>query len=112
MDRFGWRLRDEEIDEGWLGWKPPHDERPLFLIGWPWNKQQVIAGNGPMVAFEAYSREVVDDCYGLAISAGGAIEGAPGLRSHYHPHYYGAYARDPYGNKLCFVCHAPSQDKD
>ncbi len=30
-----------------------------------------------------------------ALSAGGKDEGAPGLRTHYHPNYYGAYLRDP-----------------
>lgn len=29
----------------------------------------------------------------------------PGLRPHYHAHYYGAYFRDPDGNKLCVACH-------
>jgi lactoylglutathione lyase len=31
--------------------------------------------------------------------------GAPGLRPAYHADYYGAYFRDPDGNKLCVVCH-------
>ncbi|MEQ9527456.1 MAG: VOC family protein, partial [Parvibaculaceae bacterium] len=30
----------------------------------------------------------------------------PGLRPHYHPNYYGAYVRDPEGNKLQAVCHS------
>lgn len=34
-------------------------------------------------------------------------ENAPGLRPHYHAHYYGAYFRDPDGNKLCVCCHQP-----
>jgi lactoylglutathione lyase len=34
-------------------------------------------------------------------------EGAPGLRPEYHAHYYGAYFRDPDGNKLCVACHQP-----
>jgi hypothetical protein len=28
-------------------------------------------------------------------------------RPHYHPDYYGAYVRDPDGNKLCVCCHGP-----
>jgi hypothetical protein len=35
----------------------------------------------------------------------GVSEGAPGLRPDYHADYYGAYFRDPDGNKLCVVCH-------
>lgn len=38
---------------------------------------------------------------------GGSSEGAPGLRPDYHEHYYGAYFRDPDGNKLCVACHLP-----
>jgi len=36
----------------------------------------------------------------------GSDECAPGLRLHYHPNYYGAYVRDPEGNKLQAVCHS------
>jgi hypothetical protein len=28
------------------------------------------------------------------------------LRLEYHANDYGAYFRDPYGNKLCVCCHA------
>jgi lactoylglutathione lyase len=45
--------------------------------------------------------------HALALAQGGSCEGAPGVRAHYHAHYYGAYFRDPDGNKLCVVCHAP-----
>jgi hypothetical protein len=50
---------------------------------------------------------VVDEAWRLAIAHGGMDEGGPGLRPAYHPHYYGAYFRDPDGNKLCVVCHDP-----
>jgi lactoylglutathione lyase len=36
---------------------------------------------------------------------GGQCEGHPGLRPEYHADYYGAYFRDPDGNKLCVVSH-------
>jgi predicted lactoylglutathione lyase len=60
-----------------------------------------------MVAFGAQSREAVDAFHAAALAAGGSDEGAPGLRAHYHPNYYGAYVRDLDGNKLCAVCHKP-----
>jgi lactoylglutathione lyase len=47
----------------------------------------------------------VDRAYAVALAHGGTSEGGPGLRSEYHEHYYGAYLRDPDGNKLCIVCH-------
>jgi lactoylglutathione lyase len=61
-----------------------------------------------MVAFLASSRAQVDRVHTLALSLGGQDEGAPGLRPDYHPHYYGAYFRDPDGNKLCVACHEPA----
>jgi hypothetical protein len=47
----------------------------------------------------------VDAFHALALSLGARDEGAPGLRPHYHAHYYGTYVRDLDGNKLCVVCH-------
>ncbi|MFP5477069.1 MAG: hypothetical protein ACLGJD_25795, partial [Gammaproteobacteria bacterium] len=44
-----------------------------------------------------------------ALQLGGRCEGPPGLRPHYHAHYYGAYFRDLDGNKLGLACHAPEE---
>jgi len=60
------------------------------------------------VAFDAGSRAAVDAFHAAALAAGGTDMGAPGLRSHYHPNYYGAYVRDLDGNKICAVCHHPA----
>jgi catechol 2,3-dioxygenase-like lactoylglutathione lyase family enzyme len=59
------------------------------------------------VAFAARSRSDVDAFYHAAIAAGGNDNGAPGLRPHYHPDYYGAYVLDPDGNNIEAVCHRP-----
>ena len=53
----------------------------------------------------APSRAAVDKTYATALEHGATDEGAPGLRPHYHPNYYGAYFRDLDGNKLCMCCH-------
>ena len=45
--------------------------------------------------------------YTSALAAGGTDNGAPGLRPHYHPYYYGAFVRDPDGHNIEAVCHAP-----
>ena len=101
---LGWRLCF--IDEGrpWAGWQPAEQERPLFLIGAPFDGQPAAAGNGQMTALLAPSRAAVDLFHATALAHGGTDEGAPGLRPQYHAKYYGAYLRDPDGNKLC-VCH-------
>ena len=51
------------------------------------------------------TRAEVDAFYLAAIAHQGADEGRPGLRSEYHPDYYGAFVRDPDGNKIEACCH-------
>ena len=58
-----------------------------------------------MVALLAPSRAAVERAHAAALAHGATCEGRPGLRPEYHPHYYGAYVRDPEGNKLCVCCH-------
>ena len=58
-----------------------------------------------MVAFMAATRGQVDAAHALALALGGQCEGRPGLRPGYHADCYGAYFRDPDGNKLCVVSH-------
>ncbi len=57
------------------------------------------------IAFRAKKRNNVDDFHTQALSAGGIDNGAPGLRAHYHPNYYGAFVLDPDGNNIETVCH-------
>jgi lactoylglutathione lyase len=95
-----------EPSRPWAGWQTSEVQaRPLFLIGSPYNQQAYTAGNGQMAAFMVQNRAMVDEVYTLALSLGGSCEGSPGLRPEYHAQYYGAYFRDPEGNKLCVVCH-------
>jgi catechol 2,3-dioxygenase-like lactoylglutathione lyase family enzyme len=60
------------------------------------------------VAFGAKSRADVDAFYRAALDAGGRDNGAPGLRTHYHPNYYGAFVLDPDGHNIEAVCHLPA----
>ena len=78
----------------------------MFLIGRPF-AGEAKSGNGTQIGFTAPSRAVVDAVYAKAMELGGTCEGPPGLRPQYHAHYYGAYFRDPDGNKLCVACHQP-----
>lgn len=59
------------------------------------------------VAFRVSSRALVDAFYRAALTAGGRDNGAPGMRPHYHEHYYGAFVLDPDGNNIEAVCHSP-----
>lgn len=60
------------------------------------------------VAFRAASRTQVDAFHRTALAAGGRDNGAPGLRAHYHPNYYGAFVLDPDGHNIEAVCHEPA----
>jgi catechol 2,3-dioxygenase-like lactoylglutathione lyase family enzyme len=82
--------------------------RPQLWVVNPLDKNAATVGNGITIGLEASDRPAVDAAYKAGMSAGGKDEGAPGLRKHYHPNYYGAYLRDPDGNKVCVVCHGPA----
>lgn len=107
LGALDWSLKFVEMDRPWAGWKPADEDRPLFLVGAPYDGKAAVPGNGQMVALLAKSRSHVDAFYATALAHGGIDEGAPGLRPEYHSNYYGAYVRDPDGNKLCVCCHQP-----
>ncbi|MDJ1159855.1 VOC family protein [Chelatococcus sp. SYSU_G07232] len=106
---LGLRRRFHEPESGWVGYEVAQEGRgPLICIGRPFDGAPAAPGNGVTIAFNAARRDEVDAFHAAALAAGGMDEGAPGLRAHYHPDFYGAYVRDPAGNKLCCVCHAPA----
>jgi catechol 2,3-dioxygenase-like lactoylglutathione lyase family enzyme len=74
--------------------------QPMIAIGDPWDKGAATVGNGVMPALAVDSNEMVDKVYKKAIEMGAKDEGEPGNRM---PTFYGAYFRDPDGNKIC-VC--------
>ena len=59
------------------------------------------------IAFAAENRKQVDEFHKAALAAGGKDNGAPGLRPHYHPNYYGAFVIGPDGHNIEAVCHKP-----
>jgi catechol 2,3-dioxygenase-like lactoylglutathione lyase family enzyme len=59
------------------------------------------------IAFVATTRAAVDRFFDAALAAGGVDNGAPGVRAHYHPNYYGAFVLDPDGHNIEAVCHRP-----
>ncbi len=58
------------------------------------------------MTFQAENNALVEAFYQMAVESGGSCDGAPGYR--YRPGYYGAYCRDPDGNKL-HVMHEASE---
>lgn len=70
----------------------------MIALSKPYDERPATAGNGSMFGLPAADRATVDAVYAAAMAAGGADEGAPGQRM---PTFYGAYFRDPDGNKVC-----------
>lgn len=108
MEALGLKVRLTDPGKPWTVWVSPDAPRPLFIIRQPLDGEPANPGNGHMTALLAPDRATVERCHALAMQHGGTDEGAPGLRPQYHSDYWGAYFRDPDGNKLCVVCHAPA----
>ncbi|WP_261840845.1 VOC family protein [Aliamphritea ceti] len=83
---------DDEVGYG------PEGGASSFWIIMPYDKQPATRGNGTQVTFQASNNELVEAFHKAAVESGGSCDGLPGYR--YRPHYYGAYCRDPDGNKL------------
>ncbi|HYJ29586.1 MAG TPA: VOC family protein [Allosphingosinicella sp.] len=76
--------------------------QPGVAVTRPYDGRPAVAGNGNMIALVVDERAKVDALHAKALELGGSDEGAPGLRSPENPRaFYGAYFRDPEGNKLC-----------
>src|SRR5208337_2236908 len=67
----------------------------------PFDGQPARAGNGVMIAFVAPSQDAVRAAHAAGLANGGSDEGAPGMRPPDGTSFFGAYLRDPTGNKLC-----------
>ncbi len=85
-------LRDGSVDYG--------TSTLFFSLERPSDGNPASVGNGVHVAFAAEDRAMVDAFYRAALANGGADAGPPGLRPEYDAHYYGAFVRDPDGNKI------------
>jgi catechol 2,3-dioxygenase-like lactoylglutathione lyase family enzyme len=90
------------------GWRL-ESEGSHFFVCRPFDGKPPLAGNGWMCAFNAPNRQAVILAYDAALAHGGTDEGPPGLRPQYSSYYFGAYVRDPDGNKLHVVNRNPNQ---
>jgi catechol 2,3-dioxygenase-like lactoylglutathione lyase family enzyme len=105
---LGGRRMLEDPEHNGFTWYGTGPGQPGFVITGPWDGDAASVGNGTMVAFKCESRAVVDAFHARAVSLGAADDGAPGLRTAEGPRaFYGAYVRDPDGNKLCGYATGP-----
>jgi len=88
----------------WIGYAAKGSDSATVMICSPYDKKPATAGNGTMIAFKGASISEVDAAYNAGLSQGGTDEGAPGPRPADSKTFYGAYLRDPTGNKICVYC--------
>ena len=106
MSSLGQTLIQAAPEEGYLMYGPPDQGYPHLFICSPFDGLPATWSNGFHIAFNAADTAMVDRFHATALAEGGYDEGAPGLRPHYAADYYGAYVRDPDGNKLQTVCYS------
>jgi hypothetical protein len=91
-------------DNGWIGYGPKGSDAHSVYVCPPFDGKPATFGNGIMIAFNAPSQDAVRAAHEAALEAGGKDEGAPGYRPPDQKGWYGAYLRDPVGNKICVFC--------
>jgi len=72
-----------------------------FGVGTPANGDAASFANGGTIGFAAANSDAVDAFHAAGCANGGTCEGPPGHRSGAPGNPYGAYLRDPDGNKIC-----------
>lgn len=79
----------------------------VFGVGKPGNGEAATAANGGTIGFGAPDVAAVDAFHAGGLANGGTCEGPPGPRPNAPGKSYGAYLRDPDGNKICAFCQMP-----
>ncbi len=71
------------------------------VVAKPANGEAACVSNGATLGLKAPSYDAVDAWHAAGLAAGGSDDGAPGFRAQSPGNMYGAYLRDPDGNKIC-----------
>jgi len=73
---------------------------PEFWINLRADMARVPHQSGTHICMRARTTAEVDAFHAAALTAGGASDGAPGLRPHDRVKYYAAFVIDPDGNRI------------
>jgi catechol 2,3-dioxygenase-like lactoylglutathione lyase family enzyme len=88
-------------DGGWIGYGAKGSDTHNVYVCPPFDKKPASFGNGMMIAFKAKTQDEVKAAHAAGLANGGSDEGTPGFRPADKETWYGAYLRDPTGNKIC-----------
>ncbi|MWV28883.1 VOC family protein [Aurantiacibacter rhizosphaerae] len=77
------------------------NEGGAVAVGKPANGETANPSNGATLGLKAKSYDEVNAWHAAGLANGGTDEGAPGIRENSPGQMYGAYLRDPDGNKIC-----------
>ena len=75
-----------------------------FGVGKPADGNAATFANGGTIGFQAPDKNAVDAFHAAGLANGGTCDGEPGIRANAPGKAYGAYLRDPDGNKVCAFC--------
>jgi catechol 2,3-dioxygenase-like lactoylglutathione lyase family enzyme len=78
-----------------------------LLVMTPLDGNSATPANGGTIGFQAADVAAVDAFHAAGLAAGGSDAGEPGPRPKAPGNAYGAYLRDPVGNKVCAFCQLP-----
>jgi catechol 2,3-dioxygenase-like lactoylglutathione lyase family enzyme len=83
------------------------DDKPTFWLG-PLATEVPNRPNREVhIAFVAADWSAVRAFFDAAVGHGAEVLHEPRVWPEYHPNYFGAFVRDPDGNNVEAVCHAP-----
>ncbi len=82
------------------------DQFPTFWLSMTSEESSKnLPRNSAHMAFQSYTHSAVRRWYETALANGGRDNGPPGLRTQFHPRYFGGYVFDPMGNNVEAVNH-------